>query len=134
MRLFSFSKSLSCQIRQPSLSSFDKKNKVFEKVFSILLVLPYGYGISKENENTHSVWFLVTTEKVSARTNQLAIFAQGKIFVTIDRRDPGNSLEEAFGNFDSVTIRALLLEIYLPWEFQEFFSSRSPETSERGSS
>ena len=38
----------------------------------------------------------------------------------------------ASGKFVSMTTFALLLEVYLPWKFQEFLFSRFLETPERG--
>ena len=109
-----------------------KKILVFDKVFSILLLLTSENDIFQNKKNTHPDWVLVTIEKVSARTDEVSIFAGGKLWVIFASCDPQNSVKEACENFDSTTAFAVLIEIYLPWEFHKFSPSRFSETPERG--
>ena len=56
------------------------KFKVFDKVFSILVLLTYGNDIFQNKKNTHPDWALVVTQKVSVQNNEVSSFARGKTF------------------------------------------------------
>jgi hypothetical protein len=91
------------------------------------------YLFFKRKKNTHPDWVLVTIEKVSVRTDELPNFAGGgELLVIFNPCDSQNSVKEASENFGSISTFALLIEIYVPWEFHKFLPSRFSETPERG--
>ena len=125
-------KSRFCQIWQVLQNLDDQKTLVFEKVFSILLLLTCQNDNFQKEKKTHPDWVLVSTEKVSARTDELPKSAGAKTFCHFGPCDSQNSVKEASENLGSMTNFALLIEIYLPWDFHKFLPRRFWETPERG--
>jgi hypothetical protein len=71
-------------------------------------------------------------KKISVQTNEVSNFVWEKLLVIFGPCNPNISQKEASGNFESRTTFALLIKIYLVWEFHTFSSSRSWETPKRG--
>ena len=111
----------------------NKKTLVFDKAFSILLLLTCENDIFQKEKNTHPDLRLVFVEKFSARSDELPNFAGGrKLLVIFGPFDPQNSVKEASENFGSMINFALFIEIYLCRGFHKFSPSRFSETLERG--
>jgi hypothetical protein len=85
-----------------------------------------------ENKSTHPKWVLVVTKKFQPEQMKSRILRGGKLLVIFGPCNPNISQKEGSGNFESMTTFALLIEIYLAWEFHKFSPSRSWETSEKG--
>ena len=85
-------------------------------------------------KNTHPDWVRLPTVKISAQTDEFCGFEGGKLFASFWPWGLWKSMKMRSGKFVSMTTFALLLEVYLPWNFQEYSFGRFLETPERGGS
>ena len=109
-----------------------KKDKFFGGSSVFCLSWPVETVFFNEKKNTHPDSFLVLAKKISARSVQPFRRKRGKTFGVFGSWEPQNPLKEASDNFESMTSFALLIDIYLPWEFHKFSLSHSLERPERG--
>jgi hypothetical protein len=85
-----------------------------------LLLLTSTIGVFRRKKNRHPDGGVVLTKKFQLEKMKSRLLRGAKFLVIFGPCNSDISQKEASGNYESMTTFALLIEIYLVWEFHKF--------------